>query len=186
MDVVVDLLKLIVVVLVAIVTAWLRDLYAKRRRVDNYREHLFKERLALYRELWERYVKMTRVLGTKGVSVTAIGLGKAQQALQPTTISVTDKPSSSTDTKSSQEIQRILDEIDEFIAYARGTYVLLDPKTVHALDAAIQIIEGKTRGGSLTIDWGALHRQSRALQHAIRNELGIEELRHIDEITQGG
>jgi hypothetical protein len=180
----IELLKIAFLVLITLLTAWLHDYYTKRRRGESYREHVFKERLGVYRELWQRYVRLTRMLGTKGASLTAIGVQTVQSRLPSGRVHVgttTDVGSTEVPTTRSL-VESITSDIDDFVSYARGSYILLDIRTVEALELIIQLIEGKTQGDGLRIDWGALHSQSFALQDAIRTELGIDQLRDLKEI----
>jgi hypothetical protein len=180
----IELLKIAFLVLITLLTAWLHDYYTKRRRGESYREHVFKERLGVYRELWQRYVRLTRMLGTKGASLTAIGVQTVQSRLPSGRVHVgttTDVGSTEVPTTRSL-VESITSDIDDFVSYARGSYILLDIRTVEALELIIQLIVGKTQGDGLRIDWGALHSQSFALQDAIRTELGIDQLRDLKEI----
>ncbi|MEM8608401.1 MAG: hypothetical protein AAGF92_14930 [Myxococcota bacterium] len=167
-----DIVKLAVTVMVALMTVWARDFFIKRRRPDRYREHLYKERLSLYREIWRRYVSLTRDLGTVGQSLSARGL-KAQIRREETGQTLAPR----------EQVERLLASVHAFVAFARGSYILLDPGTLHALDEAIRTIEGKVGDGRSTIDWGRLRRLSGQLQQDIRRELGIEVLRDIDDIV---
>jgi hypothetical protein len=124
------------------------------------------------------------MLGTKGASLTAIGVQTVQSRLPSGRVHVgttTDVGSTEVPTTRSL-VESITSDIDDFVSYARGSYILLDIRTVEALELIIQLIVGKTQGDGLRIDWGALHSQSFALQDAIRTELGIDQLRDLKEI----
>lgn len=173
-----EFLKLVPLLLAALLTAWLSDYYLRRRRREVYREHLFKERLKIYCELWQKYVLIARLLGTEGASSTAAALRMLTLSRgHPGVPSVTEESS-----QQNNKAEEILGEVESFIAFARGSYVILDPATLNALEKIIMLIEGKSIAGSLVIDWGELHRRSLDLRRAIRRELGIDELREIDEI----
>lgn len=177
MDIFIDILKIVIVVLVAFITSWLRDLYARRRRVDKYQEHLFKIRLELYHELWKRYVKTTRTLGNKNISLTTVGLSRELKNEL--------KPNNDLDHRNEKiKNENILNEVEEFISYARSTYILLDSNTNRILDEAINIIEGRITQNNLIIDWHILNKKSLLLYNSIRSELGIVELKNIEDIAR--
>lgn len=183
-SVILDLLKIVFLVIVALLTAWLRDYYVRRRRSDSYREHLFKERLEVYRQLWQRYIRLTRSLGTKGASLTTVGLETIHSRLPSGQIHIPKGTDNDTmySTNLESQVDKLTNEIDEFISFARGAYILLDSDTVNGLESIIQLIEGKVEGQRITIDWGALHHHSFLLQDTIRAELGIDKLRDMDVI----
>ncbi|HXI25297.1 MAG TPA: hypothetical protein VNG71_15645 [Pyrinomonadaceae bacterium] len=184
-SVILDLLKIAFLVIIALLTAWLREYYVRRRRSDSYREHLFKQRLEVYRELWQRYVRLTRTLGTKGASLTAIGVAAVHSKLPSGQIHVARTDSDGTHVTNAEPLlDNLTNEIDEFISFARGAYILLDPDTVKSLEAIVQLIEGKSEGDGITIDWGALHDYSFLLQDRIRAELGIDKLRDMNVILR--
>ena len=173
-----ELFKIVPILLAALLTAWLSDYYFRRRRRELYREHLFKERLRVYCELWQRYVSVSRLLGTKGDSSTAEQLQRDILNRAPITAAGS--------TESRAKAKEILDSLESFVTYARGVYVILDPATLEALEQIIMLLEGKTGVDHLMIDWGELHRRSLALRYGIRRELGIDELREIDDIIGRG
>lgn len=174
----IEFVKIAFLVLIALLTAWLRDYYLKKRRGDSYREHVFRERLGLYREIWARYVALTRLLGKTGGSATASRLKEFSMG------SRSNRSPNSEALPSTQGVsaEDLLTQIDEFISFVRGNYVLLDAATQEALERAIKVIEGKRHREEVSLDWAELTKCSQSLQGALRSELGFEQLRDIREI----
>jgi predicted nucleic acid-binding protein len=177
--------KILLIVFTTLLTSWTKDFFEKKRRGDKYKELLYKERIQLYRDLWTQYVKVTRSIGTKTGSLSVLGLRKAKDEVESRKLqrALTDALSiESSDRSATEEIQNLLSDIDAFIAFARGAYILLDSDTVAALEAAINVIEGKVNEKGVLINWGDLHYCSEELHDAIRRELGIDKLRRMEKI----
>jgi hypothetical protein len=181
-----ELVKLLLVVFTTLLTIWASDYFVRRRRVETYRELLYKERLQIYRDLWTRYVSITRSLGNKGAALSVQGLRELlEQNRARHGQLISDRASSSpVGPVSSRDITGLLDEIDGFIAFARGVYIVLDTDTVATLEGAIRVIEGKVQREPTVINWSELHKRSQDLQDAIRRELGIDKLRELEAILR--
>jgi predicted nucleic acid-binding protein len=178
-------LKVLLIVFTTLLTTWTKDFFEKKRRGDKYKELLYKERIQLYRDLWTQYVKVTRSIGTKTGSLSVLGLRKAKDEVESRKLqrALTDVlPIGTTDSSEGEDIQNLLFDIDAFIAFARGAYILLDSDTAGALEAAINVIEGKVNEKEVLINWGDLHNCSEELHNAIRRELGIDKLRRMEKI----